>query len=129
MFAGTSTVAKPAFCVIGTLMCSPTRPLFIVFISFDYIGIALFYWWLVRYTIPGLQLRSKVKRLAWFLSVIASLSCLVTAAAFVFNCWLLPVGVSLSNLHSFPRRLIASVTILSDQCLKRVFPICSTGIP
>lgn len=101
MFAGTSTAAKPAFCVIGTLMCSPTRRLFITFISFDYMGIALLYWWLVRYTIPGLQLRSKVKRLAWFLSGIASLSCLITAVAFVFNCWLLSVRVSSSDLHPF----------------------------
>lgn len=131
MFAGTSTVAKPAFCVIGTLMGSPTRRLFVVFISFDSIGIALFYWWLVRYTVPGLQLRSKVKRLAWFLSSIASLSCLITAMAFVFNCWLLPVGVSSSDLHSFPPTLIGSVTICFDQCLKFVkfvFPICSASI-
>jgi hypothetical protein len=70
-------------------------------ISFDYMGIALFHWWLVRYTIPGLQLRSKVKHLAWFLSGIASISCLITVVAFVFNRWLLLVGVSSSDLHSF----------------------------
>ena len=101
MFAGISTVAKPAFCVIGTLVGSPIRRLFVVFISFDYIGIALFYWWLVRYTVPGLQLRSKVKRMAWFLSGIALLSCLITAITFVFNCWLLPVGVSLFDPSFF----------------------------
>jgi hypothetical protein len=64
MFAGTSTVAKLAVCLIGTLMCTSTKHLFLLFISFDYVGIASFHWWLVRYTILGLQLRSKVKRLA-----------------------------------------------------------------
>lgn len=128
ILARTSTVTKLVFCLIGSLTSSPTQRLFIVFISFDYLGIALFHWWLVRYTIPGLQLRLTLKRMAWFLSGIASISCLITVLAYVFNRSLFPVGVSASNFIFFTPTLISPVTSCSDQCLKFAFSICSVRV-